>query len=316
MYAIALTVAACLRAGTDVDVAWTVATDGLGSAAPGEALALTPGGGRVGALLGGALDHQLADVARTSADGRLADLEVGELEAAAAGLPSGGRARYLVVPAASLPPDLWELLLARAPVALVTRLDGDRVVATALHTADDAAAPAEVTDLLGAGESATQVLDDGTVVTVLIPVPTLVLVGRGPYADALARHAELLGWQVRTAVDAATATGLVAVLAPLDKLVVAGHDLELTGAALAAALDGEVGYIGALGSRKVQQARTDWLAYRGVTDLSRVHGPAGLDIGASTPAETAVAILAEAISVQAHGRPTAPPGRIGDGADR
>ena len=60
-----------------------------------------------------------------------------------------------------------------------------------------------------------------------------------------------------------------------------------------------MGYIGALGSRRTQQARADWLAYRGVTDLERVHGPAGLDIGANTPAEIAVSILAEALAVKA-----------------
>ena len=69
----------------------------------------------------------------------------------------------------------------------------------------------------------------------------------------------------------------------MDKLVVMAHDLELAGPVLAAALDGDVGYIGALGSRRTQQARAEWLAYRGVTDLERIHGPAGLDIGASTP---------------------------------
>jgi xanthine dehydrogenase accessory factor len=54
-----------------------------------------------------------------------------------------------------------------------------------------------------------------------------------------------------------------------------------------------------LGSRRTQQARADWLAYRGITDLDRVHGPAGLDIGANTPPEIAVSILAEAMAVGA-----------------
>ena len=63
-----------------------------------------------------------------------------------------------------------------------------------------------------------------------------------------------------------------------------------------AALDSPVGYIGSLGARRMQENRADWLAYRGVTDLTRVHGPAGIDIGADTPAEIAVSILAEAIA--------------------
>jgi xanthine dehydrogenase accessory factor len=63
-------------------------------------------------------------------------------------------------------------------------------------------------------------------------------------------------------------------------------------------LSSDVGYIGALGSRRTQQGRADWLAYRGITDLERIHGPAGLDIGAKTPAEIAVSILAEAIALK------------------
>jgi xanthine dehydrogenase accessory factor len=61
-------------------------------------------------------------------------------------------------------------------------------------------------------------------------------------------------------------------------------------------LESNCGYIGSVGSRKMQADRADWLAYRGITDLSRVRGPAGLDIGASNPGEVAVSIVAEAIA--------------------
>jgi xanthine dehydrogenase accessory factor len=46
----------------------------------------------------------------------------------------------------------------------------------------------------------------------------------------------------------------------------------------------------------MQEARADWLAYREVTDLSRVHGPAGLAIGARNPAEIAVSIVGQIIA--------------------
>ena len=85
----------------------------------------------------------------------------------------------------------------------------------------------------------------------------------------------------------------------LDKVVVLSHDQALAGPALAAALGGRVGYIGALGSRRTQQARTDWLADRGITQLDRIYGPAGLDIGANAPPEIAVSIIAEALAVNA-----------------
>ena len=91
MYEIALTVAACLRSGTRVDVAWVVETDlapagGVPVDSSG-AVALTPGGGRVGSLYGGALDQQLAERAQTLGDrGRLVPLQVRDLEAEAFGL--------------------------------------------------------------------------------------------------------------------------------------------------------------------------------------------------------------------------------------
>jgi xanthine dehydrogenase accessory factor len=68
-----------------------------------------------------------------------------------------------------------------------------------------------------------------------------------------------------------------------------------------AALESDAGYIGALGSTAMQQSRADWLAYRDVTDLSRVHGPAGLPLGGRSPAEVAVSIVAEILDERSEG---------------
>jgi xanthine dehydrogenase accessory factor len=71
--------------------------------------------------------------------------------------------------------------------------------------------------------------------------------------------------------------------------------------ALAAALQSDAFYIAALGSRVAQESRRARLLEAGLGEqqLERLHGPAGLDIGAESPAETAVSILAEALAVRA-----------------
>ncbi|HTN78143.1 MAG TPA: XdhC family protein [Acidimicrobiales bacterium] len=282
MYGIALSVVACLRAGTKVDVAWIVASDGFPDRDPTDAVAITPGGGRIGSLLRGAV----VDIPIGRA--RLATVVVSDVDALVAGFGHGGDVQVLVMPATDLPTELWDLLITRQPVGIVAHLDGDDVVRTELIESDGPAEPVRLGD---------------RITTTFFPVPKLVVIGTGPIADALVAAAALIGWQTQVTNDPSTATGLIAPLAPADKLVVAAHDLELAGTALVAGLDSEVGYIGALGGRKMQQTRADWLAYRGITEIERIHGPAGLDIGADTPAKVAVSIIAEAIAVDA-GRST------------
>jgi len=81
-------------------------------------------------------------------------------------------------------------------------------------------------------------------------------------------------------------------------VITLAHDPKLDDPALAVALHSQAFYIGALGSRKTQQARQERLAAQGFTEQqrSRIHGPAGLDIGAQSPAEIAVSIMAEITS--------------------
>lgn len=296
MYGITLTVTACLRSGTRADVAWLVEADGLPIADWSDAMVFTPGGGRIGSMAGGALDNQLVDLAGRWNAGRVVDIEVNEIDALIAGLPSVGSARCLLVPADALPRELWDLTAARQSVCLVCQTKGDEVVEISLYTADTIGeADPAVERLFVTGTSGSMILED-EVVSVFRPVPQLVVIGSTPVADALVELATLVGWRTQILTDAAAATGVIATLSQLDKVVVTVHDLDLAGTVLMAALDSEVGYIGALGARRMQENRADWLAYRGVTDLTRVHGPAGIDIGAETPAEIAVSILAEAIA--------------------
>jgi xanthine dehydrogenase accessory factor len=84
-------------------------------------------------------------------------------------------------------------------------------------------------------------------------------------------------------------------------VVVLTHDDKFDIPALAAALRSEAFYVGALGSRRAQAMRRERLLEVGITEaqLGRLRGPAGLDIGAESPAETAVSILGEALALRA-----------------
>jgi xanthine dehydrogenase accessory factor len=303
MYDVALTVRACLQAGTDVQVGWAVATDGLPTPNPSDAVAITPGGGRVGSVLSGAVDEQLAGLAPAVGSGRMVEVEVSDVEALVAGLASGGAARCLIVPATTLPAELWDALVRRAAVLLVVRLDGDSVRSAELADVDRAADfGAEVAAIVESGVSASVATGDA-VVSALFPVPRLVVVGGGPIVEAVAAVAAVLDWRVDLYREPSTAVGAVVGLSGLDKVVVFAHDVEEAGTVLQAALQSSAGYIGALGSRRMQRQRADWLTARGVTGLERIHGPAGLDIGASSPGEVAVSVVAEAIAAGAE--PTA-----------
>lgn len=291
MYDIALSVAACVRSGTRADVAWMVSPS-----VSDEALAFTPGGGRIGGLANAAFDGLLADVAaRQLTSGRLVEHVVTDLEAQISGIPAGTPAEFLVVPADQIDPQAWPLLLEREALSVTTALDGDVVTGVTVAAEEHATEDERAAMSNGQGVA---LRDDRGITTVVIPVPRLVVAGQGPIADALAAQANLLGWKAAVDPRPAMVAGLTASLSAMDAVVVMGHDVEMSSTCLMAALDSDAGYIGALGSRAMQQSRADWLALRDVTDLDRVNGPAGLDIGAGSPAEIAVSIAAQIIAAR------------------
>jgi xanthine dehydrogenase accessory factor len=98
-------------------------------------------------------------------------------------------------------------------------------------------------------------------------------------------------------------------------VVVLTHDARFDEPALGPALRSSAPYIGALGSRRAQEKRRTRLLNAGYSEseIDRISGPLGLDIGAVTPAETAVSILAEVLAVRSHrdgGRLASSGGRI------
>src|SRR5262245_41358683 len=152
------------------------------------------------------------------------------------------------------------------------------------------------------------------------PPPRLLIYGAVDTAEALCKAANLLGWrtivadarqQFATRERIPSAAELIvewpeealAQVAPdhATAVVVLTHDDKFDVPALQAALATDAFYIGALGSRRNQERRRERLAEAGVDEelLDRMSGPCGLDIGASTPAETALSILAEILARRA-----------------
>lgn len=292
MYEIAAQVAEWLAAGRQVCVATVVASRGFSSQLPAATAAWTDGAPPVGTLGEGITP---ADVA---GDG-LVEVAISTDDAVRRGLACGGTASILVRAATELPSDTWDRLVAREPLCLVTTLPGgDTQVFTAATIRDAYPFGDEIPRLFGRGVTGTALSEDAAVIA-LWPVPKLVVVGDGLIADALREQATVLGWQPHVTSEASAANGLHR----SDAVVVLSHDRAVDGPALSAALTGGAGYVGALGSRRTQAARREWLTEHGVPDeaQARIHGPAGLDIDAHTPAEIAVSIVAEILARRSSG---------------
>jgi len=284
MYGAAITAVSCLRANTEAHIAWMVSSKGLPAHDPTEVVTLTAGGGYIGSLCNGIL-NQHVEFIPGSTRGRLVTLEISGTDALIAGIPDGGSATIAIAPAAVLPEALWPALLERKPVMLSAEIENGSLDAFTLDDIDDS--------IEGTGTRSE--LSNQQLRSCFVPVQRLAVFGNGPIVDALTTYASALGWQVAAAGEPERGIGLMNTLSHIDSAVIMGHDVESASRVLEAALESEAGYIGSIGAPRMQDQRADWLAYRGVTDLSRVHGPAGLDIAAKNPAEIALSVIAEAV---------------------
>jgi xanthine dehydrogenase accessory factor len=203
---------------------------------------------------------------------------------------------------------------ARRAVIVVSRVEsGEQRLVKAADVAKDPLR-AVLAEHLRSGKSGMEDTPEGRVfLTVYVPAAQLIAIGAVHISQALAPIATLLGYAV-TIVDPRTAFATperfpdVRVIAewpdkalpPLNvdhytAFVALTHDPKIDDPALLHALARDCFYIGALGSRKTHAKRLERLKQQGMSDadLSRIHAPIGLDIGAVSPAEIAVAIMAQ-----------------------
>ncbi|MFF3582494.1 XdhC family protein [Streptomyces mirabilis] len=299
--------------GRPAVLARPITEQGFGPRHPSDALLIDEDGNRQGTLYRGAFDDHLAAEAAALPPGhtaRVCEVAVHDDEVKEARLTCGGQAEILLQPLHTVPARWWDLLSEGADAALITRIDEERTQAVS-----DVVTPGPQSDdptaVVQAAEQARQLLARhragretcraaaGLVLIEACPaVPHLVIVGGGELAELLTTQAQVLGWQATVAYAAGDARRLLADRPAAACLIVLSHEPDVDTPALRTALTAGVPYVGALGSRRTQARRAEALTEAGLTEeqLRRIHGPIGLDIGARTPAETALAICAEVLA--------------------
>ena len=299
------------RAGRGAAIATVVETWGSAPRQAGSLLIVDRDGAMEGSVSGGCVEGAVVTAALDSlGDGqaRLLDFGVSDETAFAAGLACGGRIRVLVdAVGASLPDgllaDLVAARAARRPVALVANLDGP---------GRWLAGPGDFPDRFRADRSGVQ--EDGlTFVAVHNPPLRMIVVGAVHIAQALVPMARACGYDP-VVIDPRSAFGsaarfpgevlvedwpdeAMAALVPDARtaVVTLTHDPKLDDPALRIALRSGAFYVGGLGSSRTHAKRVERLGAAGFTEaeIARIHAPVGLDIGAKSPAEIAVSIMAQ-----------------------
>jgi xanthine dehydrogenase accessory factor len=305
--------------GDRVAMARVVATRRSAPRPVGSKLIVSETGELAGSVSGGCVESEVVEAAREVLAGgepRLVTFGISDDMALSVGLPCGGEI------------DVWidepdaELL---GRVADVVRAEERAVYFVDLDDGTERLVPAGENDvadeLIRSGHSKVVELHGRRLFAdVFGPPPRLFVYGAVDTADALCAAARALGWRTIVA-DARARFATRGRLPNADDIIVAWpeealaqvqpdhttaivvltHDDKFDLPLLTAALASEAFYIGALGSRRNQERRRERLLEAGVgeSELERISGPAGLDIGAHTPAETAVSMLAEIMAVRA-----------------
>jgi xanthine dehydrogenase accessory factor len=305
--------------GDRIAMARVVATRRSAPRPIGSKLIVSDSGELAGSVSGGCVENEVVEAARAvlaGGDPQLLTFGISDELALSVGLPCGGEIDVWVdEPEPQLLTSLAEVAREERRAVFFVDLDdgSERLV---LDGEDDVA-----DELIRSGHSKILELQGRRVFAdVFGPPPSLFVYGAVDTADALCAAAKAIGWRT-TVADARARFATKERLPHADEILVAWpedalaqvapdhttailvltHDDKFDLPLLTGALATEAYYVGALGSRRNQERRRQRLLEAGAdeADLDRISGPAGLDIGAHTPAETAVSMLAEIMAVRA-----------------
>ena len=319
-------VKAWLQAGDPVALATVISTWGSAPRPAGSRMAISQSGKVAGSVSGGCLEGEVFEQAQAILKGKPARIfhyGVSDDLAFSVGLSCGGEVDVLVEPLNDAHRQLMIALEAETPVVLKTDL-GTSPGAREILVPENG-------DLHGLMEAESPILRDGIFLEPFPRPPELYIFGGTHVAIPLTQLATALGFRV-TVVDArskfadaerfpqarrvihAWPDEILREL-PMDSstyIVILTHDPKFDDPTITAALRGSPRYIGAIGSRKTHRERVARLTAAGVkpVELERVHAPIGLDIGAQTAEETALAILSQMVAAR-HRRQGGPmPGSV------
>lgn len=316
-----------------IALATVVQTWGSAPRKEGAKMAVTPDGRMSGSVSGGCVEGAVFEEAVAAlANGRAKLLHFGVADETAwdVGLACGGTIEVFVEPldadAYALVQDLItadkagaSMTVIRGPEAMLgqklTIARDGRVVGSLGPELDALARAAEKE--LQTSRRVTLTDEVEVFIDVVRPAPTLIMVGGVHIAIALAQYAKVLGYRT-IVVDPRRAFGSEARFPHVDRLIQAWpkkafaeidltpetavalltHDPKIDDPALAVVLEKPVFYIGALGSSKTHAKRVARLQEKGIAaaKIARIQGPIGLDIGAVTPEEIALSVMAEIVS--------------------
>jgi len=302
------------RVGLGAALATVIETWGSAPRRVGSQLAINGRGEIVGSVSGGCVEGAViveAQDAIKQGDVRELEFGVSDGDAFALGLACGGTIRILVEPiGATLSEEILAQLVAaraaREPVAYVADLDsGTRVLQRdgfeARFVMDRSGFERETRQFVAIHNPPLRLIIVGAVHIAQALVPMAQMAGYDPLVidprESFAAQARFPDVQISNEwpSDAVEATGLDARTA----LVLLTHDSKLDDPVLYHALTSNVAYIGALGSKRTQAKRLERLQDAGFTSeqCALIHGPIGLDIGANSPSEIAISIIAEMTQV-------------------